>query len=228
MRFGLTAFLAVLVTMSACGPSQSPDDAPPTDSGPTLTQVFECPGAFRFVAQSSAEHIWLFLPSRTVKLPATHGELTPPNSGSDIAYQYRNQHISLWRRGETAQLTLDGTSIGPCTNNRREAIWEDAKLNGVSFRATGNEPPWVLEIGSEVTTLYQGYDRIATQYDNVTPVKHADGSFEYQLRNDTQHMLIRIVPKPCNDTMASLSTPTQVQIQLDDGTLLHGCGRALY
>ena len=33
-----------------------------------------------------------------------------------------------------------------CKNNRAKAIWEDAKLKGADFRATGNEPGWHLEI----------------------------------------------------------------------------------
>lgn len=33
-----------------------------------------------------------------------------------------------------------------CKNNRAEAIWEDAKLRGVDFRAVGNEPGWHLEL----------------------------------------------------------------------------------
>ena len=41
-----------------------------------------------------------------------------------------------------------------CKNNLRKAIWEHAKLNGVDFRAVGNEPGWVLEISNKTEILF--------------------------------------------------------------------------
>ncbi|MBW2335916.1 MAG: MliC family protein [Deltaproteobacteria bacterium] len=97
----------------------------------TQTYVYECNDGYGFVARIEGENAWLFLPNGTISLPHVR-------SGSGA--RYSDGSITFWSKGEAALLETDGNSRRNCRNNRRKAIWEDAKLNGIDFRAVGNEP----------------------------------------------------------------------------------------
>ena len=103
---------------------------------PPATFFFECDG-LEFTARHDPKGIYLFLPGRTLLLPET-----PSASGA----KYSDGKAVFWSKGEEALLEVDGTTYKACKNNRKRAVWEDAKLNGVDFRAVGNEPGWYLEI----------------------------------------------------------------------------------
>ena len=76
------------------------------------------------------EEIFLFLPDTTLTLPHVR-------SGSGA--KYGEGTTTFWSRGEEAFLER-GSETVDCVINRRASIIEDAKLSGMDFRATGNEP----------------------------------------------------------------------------------------
>jgi len=106
-------------------------------------------------------------------------------------------------------------------------VWHKAKLRGVSFRAVGQEPAWLLEIteGQEIL-LVTDYGENRTSLPYVDPVVH-------QEERRTQYILdgyeteIEIRGKPCRDVMSGEHFAVSVTIQLGDQTM-PGCGRALY
>ena len=93
------------------------------------------------------EENFLFLPDTTLTLPHVR-------SGSGA--KYSEGPITFWPRGEQAFLERDGRAVN-CVMNRRASIVEDAMLSGMDFWATGNEPGWTLEIGSETSVLVMNY-----------------------------------------------------------------------
>jgi len=105
-------------------------------------------------------------------------------------------------------------------------VWHKARLRGVSFRAIGQEPGWLLEItdGKEIL-LTRNYGEIKTSYPYVKPqVDRGSRQTLFQLDREVK---IVIEGKPCTDTMSGESFATTVTISLPDASL-SGCGRALH
>lgn len=61
--------------------------------------------------------------------------------------RYADAVAVFWTKGSAATLERQGAPSVKCEERRAESLVEDARARGVSFRAIGNEPGWVLEIG---------------------------------------------------------------------------------
>ncbi|HEX2167862.1 MAG TPA: hypothetical protein VHG09_11580 [Longimicrobiales bacterium] len=111
-------------------------------------------------------------------------------------------------------------------NSRR--VWDAAHERGVTFRAVGQEPGWVLEMeGSTRITLATNYgaDRIETSVPE--PVRDpATGALTYHVVTPAHELRIRIREDPCSDTMSGERFAMTVDVMLN-GTTYHGCGRML-
>lgn len=116
-----------------------------------------------------------------------------------------------------------------CQHDRRESIWEHAKLSGVDFRAVGNEPGWVLEI-REGNRLELSYDYgqgklVAGIVDRLTDPD--ERTTRYVGMEGERKLEVRLTAESCSDTMADEVYPTRVEVLFDDRRLT-GCGRPLH
>lgn len=118
---------------------------------------------------------------------------------------------------QTAPAAADEAS----TNN----VWHKAKLRGVSFRAIGQEPGWLLEItnGKEILLVTDyGQNQVSLPY--VEPVvDQATRRTEFPVDNH----VIEIRGEPCRDVMSGEEFAVSVTVTLPDRSL-QGCGRALH
>jgi uncharacterized membrane protein len=106
-------------------------------------------------------------------------------------------------------------------------VWHAAKLSGVSFRAIGQEPPWLLEItdGKKIL-LVTGYGQKSTAYPYVEPkVNQQQGRTVFSVKD--QKLEVVIEGKRCSDIMSGEKFDVSVYITLQ-GKHFRGCGRALY
>jgi uncharacterized membrane protein len=114
-------------------------------------------------------------------------------------------------------------------NNRTTAIWEDAKLRGVDFRARGNEPGWHLEITASQEIVFVG-DYGSITYGFVTPKPLVDQQARtttYEVHDAQHHLVVLIEGRSCQDTMSGESFDATVTVALD-GKEYRGCGKALH
>ena len=184
------------------------------------TCVYECNDGYGFIARIEGEKAWLFLPNGTISLPHVR-------SGSGA--RYSDGSITFWSKGEAALLETDGNSRRNCRNNRRKAIWEDAKLNGIDFRAVGNEPGWHLEIRTGDKIVFVG-DYGQSRYQFATPEPRIDQQSRitiYEAQEGEHQAVIRIEGRSCGDTMSDETFEATVTVTLD-GKKYRGCGRALH
>ena len=106
-------------------------------------------------------------------------------------------------------------------------VWHAAKLRGVSFRAIGQEPPWLLEISnSKEILLVTKYGQKKTAYPYVEPkVNQQQRRTIYSVTEKNLEVVIE--GKDCTDIMSGEKFSVSVFITLND-TQLKGCGRALH
>ncbi len=232
---GLAAGLGFMIWRGT-GPASPPAAPTATHTPPsTRTCVYESPGGPALTARFDSEGVWLFLPEGTVQLPPV-----PAASGA----RYSDGAITLHTKGEEAILSRAGLPDRHLTNNSRQAVWEKAKLDGMDFRAVGNEPGWILELWPD-RVVYRGdygndvasFPRPQHTTDQHSTNQHTTDqhSTDQHTRTTTFHcrsqqgrvLDITLLGQPCQDTMDGQEFETTVLLDLD-GRALHGCGRSLH
>jgi len=213
------AILFLLLLFNACTgvDSKGAISSLPTESPSTQTFVFTCSDTLEFVARTDNKEAWLFLPSGTIQLPHTG------------ASSYRNDQTYLQINGQEASLEDSGVKHLLCKNDRRQAIWEHAKLNGADYRAIGNEPGWTLEIRNQGSIILIT-DYGSTQHEFRLPKPEIDKTnrvTRYQSKDSDHELILMISGEACLDSMSGEEFASKATVTLD-GKILRGCGRALH
>ena len=162
--------------------------------------------------------MWVFMHDQTVQLDRVEAA-----SGA----KYRKGDITFWSKGSEAILEVAGASDS-CTENRRASILEDAKLRGVSFRATGNEPGWLIEIGPKEILLETNYGADNYRFPLTTPDEDQPNRITtYRSEAHGRALKLRLIGIRCQDTMSDDVFATSVEFELDEKAY-RGCGQPLY
>jgi heat shock protein HslJ/uncharacterized lipoprotein YbaY len=120
---------------------------------------------------------------------------------------------TFWSKGDRATLVLRGQSFPECTRVETEAE---------AFRATGNEPGWRLEITDAKMTFIGDYGQ--TRIETPTPAAQTTAEFtQYATGTGSHELIVRILDRPCSDTMSGMPYPNEVTVMLD-GKQFNGCG----
>lgn len=98
-----------------------------------------------------------------------------------------------------------------------------AKEQGATFWAAGNEPGWHLAVYPAERLEFVG-DYGNTQVSVPQPEVLADGTeTRYQASNEDHALKVEISPSSCQDTMSGSGFNYTVTVSVDDQTF-HGCG----
>jgi heat shock protein HslJ/uncharacterized lipoprotein YbaY len=142
-------------------------------------------------------------------------DMRPVASASGAKYEaVGDPSTTLWNKGDETIIVIKGQTYPPCTKSGSDAA--------MSFRATGNEPGWRLDIGEAAMTLLtnDGKTRIVTP----TPTaKKTDGSRNYVAKSGGSDLAVTILDRPCVDTMTGMPHPSTVAVVFEAKTL-NGCG----
>ena len=218
----LTALFVAVICDSGCVDERPPRPEPPL--GPTgfplTTHAYTCSGDSFVVATLEPDGgLYIFL-------PLDGHRLEPVRSASGARYQAGD--IAFWMKGEEARLEIAGRSQ-PCVEDRGATLWEDAKLRGMDFRAVGNEPGWVLEIGLDRLVLVAYYGELLVTFPDPERIDVNDPpSTTYRAEAEGHHIEIRLTPGPCYDSMADAPAYGATVVIDLDGRRLWGCGSALH
>lgn len=199
--------LAALALMHGVSMAFSPE---------TTTWVFVCDDQSAWVVRGDATAAWVFSHQGTRKLPAV-----PADSGR----AYSDGRLEIRVEGESARIADAGAGPKSCRNDRQRAIWEKAKLDGVSFRATGNEPGWTLEM-VKGTSLVLVADYGKSRVERPLPEPSVDRD-RLVTRWDAGEVVVEVTGRPCQDSMSGETFESSVVVHWK-GKTLHGCGRALH
>lgn len=220
--------LVLAISVSAAIACSNEPPAPSADENKApVTSVFNCSGNDRslaFTVRTMGEKLALWLPLELGR-PYLVLEQAPAASGA----RYEAENVMVWLHDNEATLDIDGETFKSCVRDSYASVWEHAKLGGVDFRATGNEPGWVLEIRHR-TSLLLNYDYgesvIETQMTGpVDDVAARQSTFTATA--DGQTVTIRISAERCTDTMSGFEFESTVVVNIGEREL-RGCGRALH
>lgn len=149
-----------------------------------------------------------------------------PQVTSASGAKYSDGSLSFWTRGDTALLENQGTAPVNCRQNRFESLLADARVRGVTFRGTGNEPGWTVETGPgsrlEFVTNF-GEERHA--FDAAS--ESVDGGVRVYSAGDGERSIkVTVSAEACTDDMSGWAFDHRMVVDFG-GQSLRGCATAL-
>lgn len=236
----------LLLATGACGPDTEsgtdrgaplPGADPPTDRaesgferGPLTavapdTRVYECED-LRFVARVRPDTAVILLRGATLRLP----RVDSVNAGSR---EYRDGARSFRTPGDggnngDARLVLPAGTHSACRTDRGSSIWRDETVEGLDFRAMGQEPGWYLEIDRGGTMLMVAdYGERRVTVPRPEPIVDREARrVTYRAATDAHELEVGIRGTTCRDAMSGIPFPMTVVVHLD-GHPYRGCGQPL-
>jgi len=211
----LIIIFCAIITISCGGNRQQPQ--PTEKPQPPKTYVFDCLNKASYTVRFDKDQALVFLPVGTVLLARQ-----PSSAGA----KYSDGKTSIWQRGDIALLHMGGVPLGDCYNNPREAAWENARLNGVGFRAAGDKPAWYLEITDkkEIVFAPTGKDR-QIEFPFADPkISNSNLTKTYETKTERHQLTVVAVEMECKDPASGKIYDWMVTVRLD-GATYSGCGR---
>lgn len=214
---------ALFFSLLAAGLAACADSDLPTTTRPGSTSVFVCeiPGesSFEFTVRFGPGELAAWLP-RQFERPY----LVLALRDDDGSAEYAEGDVSIRLRGDVADLGVGQSLYENCRRDAERSAWEHAKLTGVDFRATGDDPDWVLEIRNkrEISWIVtaDGIDVRAT----AAAVEQRGDMGIYRAPTGSGMLEIQVGGAACP---AGGLDGSAVAVFLE-GVMYPGCGRALH
>ncbi|MDI9240133.1 YbaY family lipoprotein [Lysobacter sp. LF1] len=166
--------------------------------------------------------------SESATLSVNGRRLTLPLVRSASGARYADeQGNEFWTKGESGTLALVGEEKSQCTPAEGPSPWDAARARNIAFRAVGNEPGWLVEVGhGETPPLHAQLDFGARNIDiaQTQPIKDGLG-FTGQTANGTQ-VELHIENTRCQDPMSGAVFEASARLSAG-GKTYHGCGAFL-
>jgi hypothetical protein len=207
IRTARHAILALIVVSAARAAHASDRPAQPT------VVVYDCDNLATITGRQFADRL---------ELSGTGlAAMVLPQIGDDPP-TFANATVTVTMTADYMRMTGPmGTPV--CRRNLEEAPWQDARLRGIEFRATGSQPDWVLEYDEGIALTFVAGDLpplgatlwfVAANSGDRMTIEGSDGDRE---------VLVAIERAVC--TGPSGVTTARVVVTIETHTFT-GCGRA--
>ena len=192
-----------------------PGEERPTEPSPpapgVVVNVYDCADGERIVLEG--------LGREAVRLHRAGERLTLVRVESDADYAYAGDDRRWTVRGRDAELTLPDQQLVRCGETPRAAVWEEARLRGVTYRAEGLDQSWELELRDRALAF--------RHRERSEPVRAEDvrwaGEETLEVSENGVELRLEQVGGECGEPGSGLEA---VRLIVDD-RLLEGCGRFL-
>lgn len=192
------------------------------DSETARTWVYRCADDVSVLAQVRHDEAMVWFPQA--------GYQVLPQAMAASGNKFSKGDLTLWTRDGKAFIREGEITYLDCNADHRAAVWEGAKLRGVQFRATGNEPGWFLELNPSTQQLVlvtaYGRERLVASLPAPEVDEQARTS-SFRAASSEGEVVVTIQGKPCQDSMSGEEFEARVVIQKGEKSF-QGCGRALY
>ena len=212
----IALFLGLMFMMAACaGTGDKIVQKPPGQSLSARFWVCQDQSQFITVSTGSPETIRLVMPVGSIFMKAV---------ASETGARYEVPGRSLTIDGDSAVLNDTRRGERACREQREKSIIEDARYRGVTYRAMGNEPGWVFEVGKDMIVFVSDYGK---KTDIFKPAKakvdRKTGVHRYDTANKSQQLKALLNDYLCDDSMSGDKFPSTAEITVDE-TAYKGCG----
>jgi putative lipoprotein len=235
----LALMLATLLSLAACqraaeppttveaapppatepAPGVVPDAAPP--EGVLHSYVWECDGDLTLDVRN------LFRED-AVTIALHEGERKLPLVVSASGAKYADETITFWTKGNEATFERKGTPPVNCREVRAKSLLADARVRGVAYRGTGNEPGWMVEIGPATRLLFvTNFGEERHEFGNATtPGADPSGVTVFTARHGNEEIKVTVAREACIDDMSGAEFDHRMGVEFG-GQSLRGCAAAV-
>lgn len=195
------------------------------------THVFDCGAAdmdsISVTVRVDSTTAWIWLP-QDIHMQPVRLEQMEAASGARYGGTFDETQVLFWNKGQEAVLEIGPERYDSCSRNNHRSVWEDAKLDGVDFRALGNEPGWIVDVyvGERFDVQWRYGERTA-DLPYVDPEMPDDSTTVFRSETDEHSLVMTLEAGGCTDSMSGFAFPVAVTI-LVDGSEYTGCGRPLH
>lgn len=169
--------------------------------------------------EQASERVQLSVNGRRLTLP-----LARSASGARYADEAGNE---FWTKGDTGTLSLAGEEKRECTRAEGPSPWDAARDRGIAFRAVGNEPGWLVEVGQgEQPSLRAELDFGARKLNVARAQPRSNGAGFIGKTDSGTQVELAIERKPCQDDMSGARFEATAQLTAG-GKTYRGCGAFL-
>lgn len=203
---------------AAPAPAQ-PGEAPA--EGVLRAYVWECDGGLTLNVRNLYRE-------NAVSVELHEGARKLPLVASASGAKYADETITFWSKGGTATFERKGSPAVRCTEARAKSLLADARLRGVAYRALGNEPGWLVEIGPGTSLSYlAGYGQTHHEFDDVTRSgDDAAGAIVFAGAQGQETIRVTLKRETCIDDMSGEEFAYRALVEFA-GKELRGCAAAL-
>jgi putative lipoprotein len=202
--------------------------APPADASATRTPA---PG------ESLQAYVWNcddgqairmrnLLRENAITIEMHEGGRKLPQAVSASGVRYTDGSLTFWTKGDTALFERQGSAPVNCRQNRFESLLADAKVRGVAFRGTGNEPGWTVEIGPGSRLEFVTNDGQERHAFETATESNEGGTRVYSAAEGEQSIKVTVSAGTCTDDMSGWSSDRRMVVEFG-GQAYRGCATAL-
>jgi putative lipoprotein len=211
------AFLLAACERPQDVPAVAHDDTTVVETESPAERHFSCGDQLSFSVRLEAD-------TAVVRLPET--ELRLPQQETASGVRFAADGYELHTKGGEAVFTTPDASYRDCRERAEQSVWEDARSRGVTFRAIGQEPGWVLEVrGDDHLELMTNYGDDVYESGTMRRKQRSDG-FSLHGMTSSGEVHISVRHEECTDLMSGERFASRVTVAVA-GEELHGCGRRL-
>ena len=140
--------------------------------------------------------------------------------------RYSDGSLTFWTKGDTALLERLGSAPVHCRENRFESLLADARVRGVAFRGTGNEPGWTVEVGPGPRLEFvTNYGEARHAFDGANESGEG-GARVYSAAAGEQSIEVTVSAEACTDDMSGWAFDHRMVVEFG-GQTYRGCATAL-
>lgn len=220
---------ALVLSLCACQPRQEQAGAPETaadaSTDPPAPQA-EAGGNFRCDELLVSARPEAGGERLTLSLSGHRLTLARQAAAADVSYA-DDQGNAFRRDGDQATVTLDDEPPRTCTATDQVSPWDEAAERSIGFRAIGQEPGWLLELGSGDRPALSAQLDYGARTLEVGQVERKPGAsgFEGETADGTT-VVLEIERSACADPMSGERFEATARLRVDE-QVYEGCGAFL-
>lgn len=222
--------IAVAAAVAACDPGTPAAQQPAAAGLPAPSAVFDALGPGERLNFQCSEIMLGAAPGEdgeSVRLTYSGQRLELPRTDAATGTRYADGEGNelLIKDAETAVLLLSGDSRRECVRSDRPSPWDRAADSGVTYRAVGQEPGWLVEVtgneggGPPSLTAHLDYGQ---QLVEVLELQREGKSFSGTTATGTA-VALAVEQRECADAMSGERFPTAATLTVAGEEYL-GCG----